>query len=317
MMEKYQEKAWDCLTQLEQNSLFLNNSQGLSTWGAGEVLKISHYKYLEIKARSEKFFRMFSDYFQLHDSLIRPEAPIGETFRDYLFATIVKRLPKEEAINYAGDSSFRITNISSKLIKKEVLRLKESENTWDQDLYKLIMEFDRWNNYRILPREIQAPSAFERRTNKKHKAYLRYLHQVPDFKIKALVDTYWKGNRGKPESRYYIALVSSFFEDGYAVVPILKTKEVFDAITNNKIYIFCTQDEADDFGVLAAGFFYETINNRKGLNYWKRYRETISRAINYKEINNIDFTSDKLDMAFGLKRIPLYKRRKTHSKTQE
>lgn len=38
-MEDYQEKAWECLTKEEQNSLFLTLSQGLSTWKTGEILK--------------------------------------------------------------------------------------------------------------------------------------------------------------------------------------------------------------------------------------------------------------------------------------
>ena len=63
-METYQEKAWSCLTKQEQDSLFLNISQGLSTRRTGEVLHITHYKYLELKARAEKFFKMFSDYSQ-------------------------------------------------------------------------------------------------------------------------------------------------------------------------------------------------------------------------------------------------------------
>lgn len=61
-MEPYMEKAWDCLTEQEQNSLFLNLSNGLSARETGEILKVSHYKYLEIKARAEKLFKLFSDF---------------------------------------------------------------------------------------------------------------------------------------------------------------------------------------------------------------------------------------------------------------
>ena len=71
-MESYREKAWECLTEQEQNSLFLNLSKGLSTRETGEILGVSHYKYLEIKARAEKLFKLFSDYFELHPSLVIP-----------------------------------------------------------------------------------------------------------------------------------------------------------------------------------------------------------------------------------------------------
>lgn len=61
-MNEFQKKAWDCLTQKEQQSLFLQLSENKSSWEAGEILKLSHYKYLEIRERSEKFFRLFSDF---------------------------------------------------------------------------------------------------------------------------------------------------------------------------------------------------------------------------------------------------------------
>ena len=63
-MEKHHQLAWDCLTELEQQCLYLNLGQGLSTWRAGEILKVTHYKYLELKARAEKLFKLFSDYFE-------------------------------------------------------------------------------------------------------------------------------------------------------------------------------------------------------------------------------------------------------------
>ena len=62
-MNEAQKKAWDCLKDLEQKSLFLQLSENKSSWEAGEILKLSHYKYLEVRERSEKFFRLFSDFF--------------------------------------------------------------------------------------------------------------------------------------------------------------------------------------------------------------------------------------------------------------
>lgn len=61
-MNEAQKKAWDCLKDLEQKSLFLQLSENKSSWEAGEILKLSHYKYLEVRERSEKFFRLFSDF---------------------------------------------------------------------------------------------------------------------------------------------------------------------------------------------------------------------------------------------------------------
>lgn len=298
-MEKYQENAWGCLTKKEQDSLFLNISQGLSTRRTGEVLGMSHYKYLEMKARAEKFFKMFSDYFYLYPSLIRPGAPITEAFKDYLYGSILKRLSKDEAINYAGDSSWVLKEFNTKKILSNMGRLKDSEDEWDKALYKLIMEFDRWNSFRILPQSLQAPSAYKRRTNKKYKIYLRYLHRIPDFKIRYILDTFWKKNG----NRRYIALVSSIFEYGYQVVPIGITDKIYQDLTGMKIYIFEDQLDAEDFGVQVSRYF-EIGDPHSGLKFWKTFNELIEKSLNYKEINNMDFSVEGLDTAYNLKRIP-------------
>lgn len=302
-MERYQEQAWDCLTEQEQNCLFLNHSQGLSSREAGEIIKVTHYKYLEIKARSEKFFKMFSDYFMKHPSLFRPDVPISMVFRDYLIGSIMKRLPKEDALLYAGDSSWLVSPIKTPQIIKQMERLRSSKDEWDKDLYALIIEFDRWNNYRILPRILQAPTPYKRRSAKKDKIYLQYLHRIPDFKIRAMVDMYWR--HGKPDKRYYISMVSTTFPDGYAVVPIKRDKEIIDNLTRNKIYIFEDQLDADEFGLMCKNYFEERATISSAMDFWKRYRELVETAINYRGINNMDFTVGNLDMAYNLKRKPM------------
>lgn len=79
-MNDAQKKAWDCLNEIERQSLFLQLSESKSSWEAGEILKLSHYKYLEIRERSEKFFRLFSDFFELHTSIFRPDCPCERAF---------------------------------------------------------------------------------------------------------------------------------------------------------------------------------------------------------------------------------------------
>ena len=301
-MERQQELAWDCLTEPERTSLMFISGKGLSTWEAGEILKMSHYKYLELKARAEKFFRMFSDYFQLHPSLVNPNSPIEPRFRDYLFGAMVKRLPKEEAKIHSGDSSWLLTSITNSRVIKNMSRLKESTDKWDKDLYALIIEFDRWNNYRILPRILQAPTAYKRRSTKKDKVYLSYLHRIPDFKIRQLITEFWK--YGQQDHRYFTVLVSDdiFPGEGYGVMPIKRNEKIIKAITDLKIYIFESPVIADTFGFLVTRYFEKTVDSQGGLKFWREYREIIEKAINYKSINNMDFTCESLDMAYKLRR---------------
>lgn len=303
-MEKHHQLAWDCLTELEQQCLYLNLGQGLSTWRAGEILKVTHYKYLELKARAEKLFKLFSDYFEIHPSLIRPDSFLDTRFQDYIYGCIAKRLSKEEASIYAGDSSWLLRPVKREHIIRSMQRLKGSsvKNEWDRDLYALILEFDRWNNFRILPKILQAPSPYKRRNSKRDKVYLQYLHRIPGFKIRALVDMYWRA--GKPENRYYVAFISTdvFKKQGYSVVPIKRNEDIVKRITGLKVYIFEDYDDADQFGIMAYSYFENTSSVREGLNFWKDYRELVERAINYREINNMDFTIGELDMAYSLKR---------------
>ena len=189
-------------------------------------------------------------------------------------------------------------------IIRSMQRLKGSsvKNEWDRDLYALILEFDRWNNFRILPKILQAPSPYKRRNSKRDKVYLQYLHRIPGFKIRALVDMYWRA--GKPENRYYVAFISTdvFKKQGYSVVPIKRDEDIVKRITGLKVYIFEDYDDADQFGIMAYSYFENTSSVREGLNFWKDYRELVERAINYREINNMDFTIGELDMAYSLKR---------------
>lgn len=79
-MNDAQKKAWDCLNEIERQSLFLQLSENKSSWEAGEILKLSHYKYLEIRERSEKFFRLFSDFLSYTLLFFDPIAPVNEAF---------------------------------------------------------------------------------------------------------------------------------------------------------------------------------------------------------------------------------------------
>jgi hypothetical protein len=86
-----------------------------------------HYKFLELKARAERFFRLFSDYFQRHPSISSPQSVIEERFRDYLIGSMIKRLPKDEARIHTGDSSWLLQAISNPRIITNMNRLKDSK----------------------------------------------------------------------------------------------------------------------------------------------------------------------------------------------
>lgn len=299
-MRVHEELAWSMLTEVEKNSLYLTLTNGLSSWEAGEVLKISHYKYLELKERSEKFFKMFCEFYECGiEGLFSPKTVADERFRDYIDASLCKRLPRAEAVIFAGDSALRVPDISQRHILKNMDLLMKSENDWDIRVYKLIMEFDRWNNWRILPRAIQQPSAYKRRNNKRDKVYLRYINKIPQYKIEAIMDIYWYVPRKKNRQMYYITLISrELFEDGYKVIPIKTEESTLKKISKLCIYAFKDEQQADVFGYMVTKYFDSEMGSVQGLKFWPEYRDLLGRTVNYNMVNNINFYVDRLDMAY-------------------
>lgn len=302
-----QQKAWSCLVFLEQQSLFLQLSENKSSWEAGGILKISHYKYIEIRERSEKFFRLFSDFFEKYPAIFRPDNPCERNFQDYIEGCLEKRLTRKQAALYTGDSSNVLPKVNSKNIERNMKRLKESEDEWDKDTLRLILEFDRWNNFRILPWVLQQPSAFKRRANKKDKIYIKYLlNKVPNWAHSKLKERFrYKVKPGK--EKYWVALISEdLYTDGYLLLPIRPLEEVVNEFSRFYMYVFKTKDDADTFGFMVSKFMIKTTSVKLGQKFWPEYRCCIEKAVNYKQVNNIEFNVKQLDMAYNthIKRKP-------------
>lgn len=304
-MNSIQETAWSWLLPNEQNSLYLTLGTGKSSWEAGEMLKISHYKYLEIRERAEVFFKLFSNFLEKHPSIFRPDGPCQEDFKDYIEAVICDRKSRKEAAAKTGFSANLLSEVSNRKIEKNMKRLKDSDDPWDIDTLKLINEFDRWNNFRVLPKLLQQPSAYKRRLNKKDKIYIKYLlneDKMPTWLIQRIKERFYY--KTKKETKYYVALISkNLYKEGYFILPVRMDDEVVKEMNRFYIYVFSDRDDADSFGFMVANYFIKTARVKLGLKFWPEYRETVQRAINYNQINNLDFNVKTLDMAYQ----PLHK----------
>lgn len=313
-MDLAQQKAWDWLLPNEQNSLYLTLGTGKSSWEVGEMMKISHYKYLEIKERAEHFFKLFTNFLELYPSVFRPDGPCQEDFKDYIEGVICHRKTRKEAAQYTGVSSNLLNEVSSKRIEKNLNRLKNSDDPWDKATLMLIQEFDRWNNFRILPKMLQQPSAYKRRLNKKHKIYIRYLldtRKMPEWLLMKLKERFYFKTR-KVENKYYVALINrNLYDDGYFVLPIKKDEEVVKEMSRFYIYVFSTKAYAEAFGFKVANYGIQTSRVRLGLKFWPEYRDIVEKAVNYNSINNLDFNVKTLDMAYeNIRSKPKSKRNK-------
>lgn len=289
-------KAWNCLTKEEQQSLSLSISYGKSSWEVGEIMGIVHYKYLELKERSERLFRLFHDFFELHDNIFKPVRCVDQRFVDYIEACIERRVTRKQASDPFGDAAMYVAPIKTQFLIKQMVLLKESTDPWDIDTYKLIMEFDRWNNWRILPRKIQQPSAYKRRNNRRDIFYIKYICSLDSEQVQNLIDQYWYSR--KKQCYYFVVFDYDRFDDGYQIVPVKKRDSTLEKLSKLYIYVFDDKDMADVYGYLVVEFQYGNKTAKKGQVFWPNYRQTIEKAVNYNSVNNLDFYAEKLDYAY-------------------
>lgn len=318
-MSRYDKRAWSMLTKQEQEALMLSLNNGMSTWEAGAIMGLSHYKYLEVRSRSEKLLKLYVQFFEAvgSTSLFPPQTVVSERFRDYIEGCMEKRLPKRDAILYSGDSVYWLRSIRWQDVEKNLKLLQNSENPHDKSLFRLILEFDRWNNYRIAPHSYQMPSAYKRRLNKRDKQYINYISSLPPRKINAILDLFQFKPRSKTANPLFIAVISKevYQIEEYEIIKVKNDKNTLSKLSRLSIYAFENEDLADAFGYMVSRYNEKINSSKKGLKFWPEYREIIEKAVNYRDINNIFFYIDKLDMAYDEEISKPVRKRKPKEKT--
>lgn len=297
-MNKENKVIWDILTPDEKSALMLSLGHGKSTWEAGEIMAKAHYKYLEIQARANCFFKMFSAYFEITKNKRIPEdCHINPYFRDYIIATIFERKDPRKVIKEMGNNPFVVTSAKERIFKECLDLLENHENPQYQDLYDLIIEFDRWNNWRILPPSLQEPSAFKRRNKSRLIKHLKNLSSLDIYHIKRFENKF-KAKKGQP--KLFIAVLSKEYEGGYEVIKIARKPDIVDYITKHlRLYIFKEYVDADMFGYLVNKYLKDKNKDCKiGQKFWPEYRKTIETADNYLGVNNIIPRRKHLEKAF-------------------
>jgi len=290
--------VWDILTDDEKSALLLSINYGKSTWQAGEIMGKAHYKYLEIQARANKYFRLYNEYFSATNNLKIPDnCYINSFFRDYILLTVFERKTPKQAISELDNSPFIITSAKERIFGECLDQLANHEDPNQQLLYDLIKEFDRWNNFRILPISLQEPSAFKRRNKTRLVKHLKNLSSLDEFHIYRFINKFNVKNGTKP---LYIAVLSPNFESGYEVIEISKKANIIEYISKHlRLYIFKEHVDADQFGYLVSRYIKDKTKDCKaGQKFWPLYRKNIEMAYNYLEVNNIIPRRKHLEKAF-------------------
>lgn len=287
-MTNSQQKAWAILTNEERTALTLSLAHGKSTWESGEIMGKAHYKYLEIRQRSEKFMKLFSEYFDNYERLIPIKSTLSSTFKKYITLTIEKRLTLKQVLLKLDNPLYLSPRSRDLEISREINKLSNSNIAEDINLYHLIKDFDRWNNYRILPLSLQEPSAFKRRN--KHKLrklvnVLTGLHPLAILKIKQL---YAIKKHNSVKDIMYLPLVSSTEPKLNEVIKIPRNEKNMRLVNSMVLYTFYKEEEAIRFlNIISKYIIKEFKHCKDGQEFWPEFRILTKNALNYEVLQNI------------------------------
>lgn len=296
-------KAWSLLTDDEKTSLALSINQAKSTWQAGEIMDKAHYKYLEIAARAKHFFIIFTKYFEKTGDILIPEnSEITWDFRMFLEGTIEERLGYREAIKPIGkksDIASKKASVRDNKLIEYMNWLKDHKDPLHRELYDLVKEFDRWNNYRILPEAIQEPSAFQRRQKTRLLKHIKNIYSMDESLINYLRTPKFRP-RGK-DKVLWLPLVTDNTLEGYEVLKIKDDYSVVKFISKElHLYLFEDMELADDYGHLVET--YLSLKEKRdclvGQKFWPQFREMLTKSYNYNQVNNIVPKRQNLEEAF-------------------
>lgn len=284
-------QAWDLLSSDEKMALSLHHAMDKSSWEVGEIMDKSHYKLLEIKYRAEKFLKMFTEHLDVYGGLF-PSFVTGDKLAiEYLNLCIGQRNKPMVAMQTINEKYNKINK--SHINEKLRILLKsweDSDNLYNAICYELVKEFDRWNNFRILPKDIQEPSAFKRRIKNYHKKQIKNvisIHPIALEKFKKLYCT-------KNNPSLYLPLLSPEPE----ILRIKLNKSCMATINSLGLFVYTRKEDAQSY----SNEVWDYLSKGKkqcldGLEFWPKFRELIKKSNNYAEVMNLVPSRKHLQLA--------------------
>jgi hypothetical protein len=287
-------RAWALLSEDEKLALSLQLGLNKSSWESGEIMKKSHYKYLEIRYRAEHFLKMFTERLDLFDCLIPKDINGPKIVIEYLRLCLEKRCKPAQALEEVSKS--QSARVTKSMINDHLIELlpkwENSENAYDRSTFEFVKEYDRWNNFRILPKEIQEPSAYKRRIKNTYKKHVRVIGHINPLSLEKLKKLY-----AIKKSQYFLPILV----EGKGEIWPVKLNEASSKLFNSiGLYIFTNKQEAQEY--IESIETYISKGKKEctdGLDFWPKYRELIKKAKNYQEVQNITPSRKYLMMALS------------------
>lgn len=294
--------AWEILTDDEKTAVTLKHGHAKSTWQAGEIMGKAHYKFLEIEARAEKFLKMFTEHLNLYEALIPNYIQMDKRFRTYMQLTIGSRYTVKEAVEHIKDKEYSSRQFREECIMKEIERLLGSKTDVlvKQGFVQMIFDFDRWNNFRILPAAIQEPSAFKRRNKNVEKANVKRLLTLNEYQVNLILDRYQALDN--PNLLYMPIPSRDKNNKGYGVIQVLSSTSNITELSKFGFYLFAQKEHAWEFYDLIRKYSFnrkeEKNTCRIGQAFWPQFRDMLKKTINANGIQKRIISRTYLETAF-------------------
>lgn len=292
MGRKLNMKAWGSLTQDEQTSLTVQQGMQKSSWQGGEIINRSHYKYLEINYRAKQFLKMFTEHLEAYDRLI-PDFLEGDKLVVFFFQRCLEERKKPMEVISQIKEKHRINkSMMNERIIDQLDKWEDSDDAHEKNVFELVKEFDRWNNFRILPKCIQEPSAYKRRLKNVHKKHLKMIAALHPLSLRKFLKHFIAPGT---KTGIYMPMI---IQGNPLIYTIKNNKQSREILNTIGIYVFTDTKKAKEY--LESIELYMSKKKKEckdGLEFWPKYRDLIKEAINYSEVQKISPTRKHLLMA--------------------
>lgn len=289
---KINKQALAILNEDEKTSLHIQLGYQKSSWEAGEIMEKSHYKYLEIKYRAEKYLRMFTEHLELYDDVIPRYVNGHKDVISFLRSCMEDRAKPNELFRERGKDKAFLKDKFNEKISEQIRKWGRSEDPHDQAIFNLVKEFDRYNNFRILPKDVQEPSAFKRRIKKAYMKHVKVLSTIPKISLLKII----KMAKTNKRPFYFLPIIM----DGMIQIHRIKqTRTTTDLLNQVALYIFDTELKAKEYIIPVFHYLQKGKKDcRDGLDFWEKYRTLIKTAHNYNEVQQITPSRKYLEVAY-------------------
>lgn len=273
------------------------DGQGMTTRQVSAILQLAIYKVREHHLRAVYLFKMFTDFFEKWPSIFRPGGIVTQEFQDFILVSIKERLTPALAAKKTNKGTWKNTGIRNSQVIKAVTDLKSSHDEWDRDTWNLILEFDRYNNARILPPVLRRATPYPRKRQRQYLNQMVKARNLPEATVQFLL------KQPRPKSGAYYFAVFPQGELYKVVATSAGDKRLLNQLTSIGLYVFNTRVEAETYAVTVLRILNEGVSQKrtnadgtKAYEDWAYYRNLIRAAVNFEDLNNITKVLDEADV---------------------